>query len=121
MTDLVLVTGGSGVLGRAVVPQLEQAGYRVRSLSRRQPNPNQPDWIRCDLGTGEGLTKALSGVGTLVHAATSPFSRSYQIEVEGTRRLLAAAKTAGVGHFLYISIAGCDRIPLPYDRNKTEA
>jgi uncharacterized protein YbjT (DUF2867 family) len=43
------------------------------------------------------------------------------MDVMGTRRLLAAAKATGVKHFLYISIAGIDRIPFPYYRAKVAA
>jgi nucleoside-diphosphate-sugar epimerase len=56
-----------------------------------------------------------------VHAASSPFRRTRQVDVEGTRLLLEAAKAAGVSHFMYISIVGIDRIPLPYYKHKLAA
>jgi len=68
-----------------------------------------------------GLAAAVTGVDVIVHAATSPYRRSRQIDVDGTRRLLDAARAAAVPHFVYISIVGVDRIPLPYYRRKLSA
>ena len=63
----------------------------------------------------------VAGVDAIVHCASSPFRRTREVDVEGTRRLLEAAKPAGVSHFFYISIVGIDRIPLPYYRHKLAA
>lgn len=66
----VLVTGGSGHLGSEVVRLLLERGDRVRVLSRTQgTNPDVTN-IRGDLATGEGAREAVSGVRTIVHAAT---------------------------------------------------
>lgn len=122
MGELVLVTGGSGVLGRAVVALLLQVGYGVRILSRRPPSLDHPgaEWVQGDLATGEGVAQALEGASIVVHAATSP-SHSAEVDLAGTARLLAEARAASVRHLLYISIAGCDRIPLRYYQHKASA
>ena len=109
----VLVTGGTGTLGRHLVPQLRQAGHDVRVLSRRPG----PDVMTGDLTTGEGLAAAVEGVDVVVHAATDPL-RARRVEVAGTERLLEAARTAAVDHLLYVSIVGVDRHRLPYYKAK---
>jgi uncharacterized protein YbjT (DUF2867 family) len=118
-----LVSGGTGVLGRELVPRLVAAGWTVRVLSRRAaPAEGAPkEWARAQIETGEGLAQAVAGVDVIVHCASSPFRRTREVDVEGTRRLLEVAKAAGVSHFLYISIVGIDRIPLAYYKLKLAA
>jgi len=119
----VLITGGTGVLGSEVARRLAQAGYAARVLSRRAAPAEGPptEWARAQIETGEGLAEAVAGVDVVVHCASSPFRRTREVDVEGTRRLLEAAKAAGVSHFLYISIVGIDRIPLAYYKLKLAA
>ncbi len=120
----VLITGGSGGLGRELVPRFLDAGYTVRVSSRRPAPPDVDaglEWAQAGLETGEGLAEAVAGADLIVHAATSPFRRTQQVDVEGTRRLLEAAKAANTPHFFYISIVGVDRVPLPYYRAKLAA
>jgi uncharacterized protein YbjT (DUF2867 family) len=114
-TMTVLVTGASGTLGSAVLPRLEKEGYAVRPASRRE----RPGWVAADLATGAGLEDAVRGVDAIVHLASSP-RNTRETDVEGTRRLLHAARAAGVGHMLFVSIIGIDRVPLPYYRLKLE-
>lgn len=113
----VLVTGGTGVLGRKVVERLGSAGLQSSVYSRS----GRPGTFRGDLLTGEGLEPAVQGVGTIIHCATSPFRKARQVDVEGTRRLIEAATDAGVSHLVYISIVGIDRaVSYPYYRIKLE-
>src|SRR5918994_2271606 len=63
----ILVTGGTGTLGRALVARLRADGYLPRVLSRR---PGDDGRIVGDLETGAGLPEAVRGVDTIVHAAT---------------------------------------------------
>ncbi|GIV96766.1 MAG: nucleotide-diphosphate-sugar epimerase [Herpetosiphonaceae bacterium] len=121
----VLVTGGTGVLGRQVVSRLAAAGYRVRVMSRRAPRPGEArdlEWARADMESGAGLAEAVAGVNVIVHAASGPF-RARRVDVEGTARLLDLARAAGVDHIVYVSIVGIDNHPYPYFRHKlaTEA
>jgi uncharacterized protein YbjT (DUF2867 family) len=118
MSEKVLVTGGTGVLGRRVVDRLHSAGVETRVMSHSA----KPRTVHGDLLTGEGLEAAVRGVDTIVHCATSPFRRAREVDVVGTVRLLEAASLAGVGHFVYISIVGIDRAPsYPYYRVKLDA
>ena len=102
-----LVTGGSGSLGRRVVDRLRGAGNEVRVLS----HSGRPGTVKGDLLTGEGLERAVGGVGTIVHCASSPVRRSRGTDVGGTEKLLRAAERAGVSHVVYVSIVGVDRDP----------
>ena len=120
----VLVTGGTGTLGQHLARQAADAGHRVRIMSRR-PRPDgveaSREWARADLGTGEGVPGALHGVDAVLHAATKPGLGSKKVDVEGTRRLVKAARDAGIQHLLYPSIVGIDDIPFSYYQHKREA
>jgi uncharacterized protein YbjT (DUF2867 family) len=118
----VLVTGGAGGFGRALVPRLVDRGYTVRILSRRPvPAGITTEWSQADIESGAGLTAALAGVGVVVHAASSSSKHTRQVDVEGTRRLLQVARAAEVAHFAYISIVGIERTPFAYYRHKLAA
>ncbi|MFC6156977.1 SDR family oxidoreductase [Kribbella jiaozuonensis] len=106
----ILVTGGTGTLGRPTVTRLRALDDQVRVLSR---DPG-PDHVVADLTSGEGLA-AVEGSDVIVHLATS----EGRDDVQQTRNLLAAAP--GVKHLVVMSIAGIDRIPMPYYRYKLEA
>ena len=112
----ILLTGASGNLGSAVLPRLTGDGHEVRPMSRRP----RPGWVTADLATGSGLAEAVRDVDAVVHLASSP-TKTRETDVEGTRRLVAAAKAAGVRHFVYVSIIGIDRVPFPYYRMKLAA
>lgn len=113
----ILVTGGTGSLGRRVVDRLRAADRRPQVLSRS----GRAGTVRGDLLTMEGVEPALEGVGTLVHCASSPLRKVRQIDVHGTERLLEAASRAGVSHVVFISIVGVDRNPyFPYFRVKLD-
>jgi uncharacterized protein YbjT (DUF2867 family) len=113
----VLVTGGTGVLGRRVVERLGSAGVHARVLS----HSGKPATIHGDLRTGNGLEPAVQGIDTIIHCASSPFRKARQVDVEGTERLIEVAVRAGVSHLVYISIVGIDRAAsYPYYRIKLD-
>ena len=105
----VLVTGGTGTLGRAVVRALTARGDDVRVLSRS----GAPGTVRGDLETGEGVEAALEGVRAVLHLATT-----LRDDTEITRTLVAAAERTGRPRIVYQSIVGIDRIPLAYYAGK---
>lgn len=120
----VLVTGGSGTLGRDLVPQLKQAGYTVRVLSRsprKAGYDSQVEWAQAQIATGEGIREAMEGVDAIIHAASTPVKQTYEVDVLGSQRLMEAGLVAGASHFLYVSIVGIDRIPFYYYRHKLAA
>jgi uncharacterized protein YbjT (DUF2867 family) len=119
----ILLTGGTGGLGREVVRAAEEAGHTVRIASRRARPDDAPadrEWARMDLETGDGIPEALAGVDAIIHAASDP-RRHAIVDVEGTRRLTEAARAAGPAHLVYVSIVGIDAIPFPYYRSKLAA
>ena len=113
----ILVTGGTGTLGRPLVDRLLDDGHDVRSLSRRphtgmaRPRPRS---YAVDLRDGTGLAEAVAGVDVIVHCASTPAGG----DAEAAGQLVAAAKAAGIPHLVYISIVGVDRVPLGYYRTK---
>jgi uncharacterized protein YbjT (DUF2867 family) len=118
MSEKILVTGGTGVLGRRVVDLLHSAGADTRVMSHSA----KPHTVHGDLLTGEGLASAVRGIDTIVHCATSPFRRAREVDVVGTVRLLEEASLAGVSHVIYISIVGIDKVSsYPYYRVKLDA
>jgi uncharacterized protein YbjT (DUF2867 family) len=104
-----LVTGGTGTLGRLVAERLRAEGHTVRVLSRHA-QPYAVDLVR----GGSGLDAAVAGVDTIVHCASRPRGG----DEKAAAHLIAAARRAGVGHLVYISIVGVDRVPLGYYRTK---
>ena len=108
----VLVTGGSGTLGRYVVGGLRAAGHRVRVLSRRPDAGTHQG----DLNTGAGVAAAVEGADSVVHAA-SDTHRFGRRDVVQTRTLLELIPPE-TAHLLYVSIVGIDAIPYGYYRRK---
>ncbi len=107
-TPPVLVTGGTGNLGRLVVPLLSGNGHRVRILSRRaHPSSYWVDVVVGDLATGDGIGAAVRGVATIVHCAGSARG-----DADKARTLVRAASESGVRHLVNISVVGVDRIPV---------
>ncbi|MGW2487423.1 SDR family oxidoreductase [Streptomyces sp. NPDC001606] len=105
----ILVTGGTGTLGRCVTERLRTEGREVRVLSRH----SEPYAVDLQAG-GSGLDAALAGVDTVVHCASNPRGG----DERAAEHLIAAARRAGVRHLVYISIVGVDRVPFGYYRTK---
>src|SRR3954453_1142060 len=131
----ILVTGGTGHLGQAIVSELKREHHHVRILARTARADAGVEWITGDLATGEGLREAVADVDVVIHAATnSPAARRGRfkfgdflhspadVDVVGTTALLAAAERAHVQHFLHVSIVGLEHMKrLPYSRQKLNA
>jgi uncharacterized protein YbjT (DUF2867 family) len=108
----IAVAGATGRLGRHIVDVLESRGYDVVSISRSNG---------IDVITGEGLDEALSGVDTLVDAATGP-SPDEQAATEffttSARNLQEAGERAGVRRLVAVSIIGIDKFSGGYNAAK---
>src|SRR3954471_23388386 len=113
----VLVTGGTGRLGKRLMTPLQAAGHTVRQMSRRGTGPGG---VRGDLATGRDLPLALVGAELVIHAASNPRD-PWQVDVAGTRRLVEGVGRPRLRHLIYISIVGVDGIPYGYYRAKFAA
>lgn len=118
--QVVFVTGATGVLGRAVVPALVEAGYQVRGLARSEGNATilrrlGAEPVRADLFDAGSLRGALVGCGAVLHLATripptrealrpAAWAENDRIRVEGTRALVDAALAAGIATCIYPSV-----------------
>ena len=109
MTSPILVTGGTGTLGRHVVRRLRDAGYDVRVLSRRSHEAKDGiQFLTGDLATGEGIVPAVDGVAAIVHCAGSAKG-----DADMTRNLVRTASShRRLPHLVYISVVGADRVPV---------
>src|SRR5919197_2042516 len=111
---MLLLTGATGVVGRALLPRLLAGGRRVRCLVRA-PRRLGPERVRVQLALGDladppSFRNALRGVTTVVHLAQArrDQARGSIEELDGiaTWRLGEAASRAGVGRFVFLSALG---------------
>ncbi|HWF71515.1 MAG TPA: SDR family oxidoreductase [Mycobacterium sp.] len=101
----IVVIGGAGVLGSKVVQKLKDHGHDAVAASPR---------TGVNALTGEGLADALIGANVVVDVSNSPsFDDDPAMEffTKSTTNLEAAAKAAGIGHYVAVSIVGCDELP----------
>lgn len=117
MSTPILVTGGTGNIGRHTVPLLRAAGREVRILSRHS-RPAEPgiDYVEGDTVKDTGLDAALDGIDTVLHLAGGAKGDDV-----AAQNLVAAARRAGVRHLVLISVVGADRMPIGYFRMKAAA
>ena len=110
-TKNVLVTGGGGFLGGALVRRLVAAGDRVRSFSRGfYPDLEKlgVEQYRGDISDFPTVSRACDGVETVFHvAAKAPpwgkYNDYYQTNVAGTRNVIRACQDSGVKQLIYTS------------------
>jgi uncharacterized protein YbjT (DUF2867 family) len=124
----ILVTGGSGVIGRGLLPALLQAGHQVRLLTRHADDDARawPDGVEArtaDVADAASLTGAADGCGAVIHVTgivkeSPPDVTFARVNVEGTRHLVEAAERAGVPRFLFVSSLGADEGRSDYHRSK---
>ena len=107
----VLVTGGTGFVGPHVVHAIAQAGHDlkllVRDSTRSRDLPGQP--VVGEMTNPVSLRTAVEEVDAVVHLVAIRQGRRQQFETvmeQGTRDLVAAAKEAGVRHFVLMSALG---------------
>ena len=101
----IVVIGGSGLIGKKLVPILRQWGHKAVSAS---PSSG------VNAVTGEGLAGALAGADAVVDVSNAPSwedAAVLEFFSTSTRNQLAAEAAAGVGHHVALSVVGADRVP----------
>jgi uncharacterized protein YbjT (DUF2867 family) len=103
MTKIVVI-GGTGLIGSKVVARLAEHGHEAIAASPKSG---------VNTLTGEGLAEVLSGAQVVVDVSNSPsFEAKAALDffTTSTGNLLAAEKTAGVGHHVALSVVGAERL-----------
>src|SRR3954467_14384709 len=127
----VLVTGGTGVVGRATIAGLLEQGHTIRLLSRNA-DEDAPEWVDqvefwpASISDGAALRGSAEGCDLVIHVAgvmeESPPDVTYEsVNVEGTRLIVREAERCEVGRFIYVSSLGADAGTSPYHRSKRRA
>jgi NADH dehydrogenase len=126
----ILVTGGTGVIGEGVIPELLGRGHAVRLLSRHAKEDAR-QWpgvepFEGDVADGASIANAAEGCEAVLHIAgivseEPPETTFAKVNVGGTRNLLGESKRANVQRFLFVSSLGADAGASDYHRSKRES
>ncbi|HCK65217.1 MAG TPA: hypothetical protein DHW49_03045 [Anaerolineae bacterium] len=116
---MILVTGATGFIGRALIRQLSTIGYPLRALIRPSPRtPRLPKGVPVEvavvsLADTRGLRAAMRDVETIFHFASAENQGArgdlQTADIQGTQNLVEAATDAGVDRLVYLSHLGAAR------------
>ena len=128
---MILVVGATGLLGTRVCERLRAEGRTVRALVRRTSNPERVNALRslgCELATGDlkdppQIQAACQGISALISTASSTLSRQAgdsieSVDLRGQLALVNAARSAGVGRFVYVSFRDDPTVQYPLTQAK---
>jgi uncharacterized protein YbjT (DUF2867 family) len=108
VTKIVAMTGATGFVGGATMARLLEAGWKIRALTRKDQEPKAGVvWIKGTLDDPESLFELCDGADSILHIAgvvNAPDAAGFEAgNVAGTANLIAAAKAAGINHFVHVS------------------
>lgn len=116
---MILVTGGTGFIGKALVNQLVENGHQVRILLRPSPKtPDLPSGVAVEVAISSltdirSLRGSMVGVDTIYHLAGVEQRGAYgdlmAVDIRGTQAVIQAASDARVKRLLFLSHLGADR------------
>lgn len=130
MTRLVFVTGGTGYLGRHVIPVLLARGHRVRALVRQGSQAKVPPG--CEVVVGDPFDRAtfaarIAPADTLLqlvgvpHPLPSKAREFVEIDLRSALESIEAARTSGLAHFVYVSVAQPAPVMQAYQAARAQA
>ncbi len=117
----VLIAGATGQLGKCVLTELKQRGYAVRAIARdagKLSGSGTDEVVTADLTRPETLSGVCDGIDAVISCAGAAMNvnnfgdrRSfYEVDYRGNLNLLSEAQKAGVGKFVYVSLAAADKL-----------
>jgi uncharacterized protein YbjT (DUF2867 family) len=110
----VFITGGTGYVGRHLIPELLARGHRVRALARESSLARVPEGAEAVVGDAldaDSVAAALRPDDTVVHLVGTPHpspakaKQFEEIDLASIRATVNAARRAGIGHLVYVSVA----------------
>jgi uncharacterized protein YbjT (DUF2867 family) len=110
----VIITGGTGYVGRHLIPALLGRGHRVRALAREASLARVPAGAQAVVGDAldaDSVAAALRPDDTVVHLVGTPHpspakaKQFEEIDLASIRATVNAARRVGIGHLVYVSVA----------------
>jgi 2-alkyl-3-oxoalkanoate reductase len=121
----VLVTGGTGTLGKRTVTLLREAGWHVRVLVHRTESAEADEAVHGDVLDPSTLPAAVEGMDAVLHLAARTHARRreeyFELNVRGTENVARAAAAAECGRFVHVSTRAIDEHGGAYSRSKAAA
>jgi uncharacterized protein YbjT (DUF2867 family) len=127
---LIFVAGGTGYLGRRLVPRLLERGHRVRVLARRGSESKVPAGSETVVGDPfdrHTFAQAVTACDTFVqlvgvaHPSPAKAQQFIDIDLRSAVESIAAASEATVAHFVYVSVAQPAPIMHAYQKARRQA